>query len=163
MRILIVEDDKIIGDGLLIALKLEGYAADWVEDTESGSLAFKTHSYDMILLDIGLPDGSGLDLLTEIRAQKCETPILMLTAYDNVSYKVQGLDAGADDYLIKPFKLDELKARIRALHRRREGRSNPLIKVGSIRKAINIDEGIIQNPAILSFQNRQPDYPHAFI
>lgn len=132
MRVLVVEDDKIIGDGLLTALKLEGYAVDWVEDKESATLAFETHEYDMLLMDIGLPDGSGLDLLAEIRASKSEVPILMLTAYDKTSYKVKGLDTGADDYLIKPFKLDELKARIRALHRRREGRSQPLLKAGDI-------------------------------
>ncbi|MDA0782844.1 MAG: response regulator [Rickettsiales bacterium] len=137
MRILIVEDDKIIGDGLLTALQLEGYAVDWTEDKESAKLALKTNEYDMILydmilMDIGLPDGSGLDLLSEIRANKNGIPILMLTAYDKVNYKVQGLDAGADDYLIKPFKLDELKARIRALHRRREGIASPLLNVGDI-------------------------------
>lgn len=132
MRILVVEDDKIIGDGLLTALKLEGYAVDWAEDKESATLAFETHSYDMLLMDIGLPDGSGLDLLAEVRAKKSEVPILMLTAYDKTNYKVKGLDTGADDYLIKPFKLDELKARIRALHRRREGRSQPLLKAGDI-------------------------------
>ncbi len=132
MRILVVEDDKIIGDGLQTALKLEGYAVDWVEDKASATLVFETHEYDMLLMDIGLPDGSGLDLLVEIRAKKSEVPILMLTAYDKTSYKIKGLDLGADDYLIKPFKLDELKARIRALHRRWEGRSQPLLQVGDI-------------------------------
>ena len=100
---------------------------NWVETKESAILAFETHTYNMLLIDIGLPDGSGIDLLTEIRAQKNKVPIIMLTAYDKTDYKVQGLDAGADDYLIKPFRLDELKARIRALHRRREGRSQTLI------------------------------------
>lgn len=132
MRILIVEDDKIIGDGLLTALQLEGYGADWTESKESAQLALKTNEYNMVLMDIGLPDGSGLDLLSEVRAQKNDIPILMLTAYDKVGYKVQGLDAGADDYLIKPFKLEELKARIRALHRRREGHVQPLFKAGDI-------------------------------
>lgn len=146
MRILVVEDDKIIGDGLLTALKLEGYATDWVEDKESATLAFETREYDMLLMDIGLPDGSGLDLLAEIRAKKSGVPILMLTAYDKTSYKVKGLDTGADDYLIKPFKLDELKARIRALHRRREGRSQPLLKADDIQL----------NPATkkVTFQNK---------
>lgn len=132
MRILVIEDDKIIGDGLFTSLRLEGYAIDWVEDKETATLAIETHSYDMLLMDIGLPDGSGLDLLAEIRAKKSEVPILMLTAYDKTNYRVKGLDSGADDYLIKPFKLDELKARIRALHRRREGRSQPLLKANDI-------------------------------
>ena len=133
MRILIVEDDKIIGDGLLTAFTIEGYATDWAEDKESAKLALETNGYDIILMDIGLPDGSGLDLLSEIRARKNDIPILMLTAYDKVSYKIQGLDAGADDYLIKPFKLEELKARIRALHRRHEGSAQPLLSVGDIK------------------------------
>lgn len=132
MRVLVVEDDKIIGEGLLTALKLEGYAVDWVRDKESAVLAFKTHEYDMLLLDIGLPDGSGLDLLSEIRVKKERIPILMLTAYDKTSYKVRGLDLGADDYMIKPFKLNELKARIRALHRRREGRALPVLKTNKV-------------------------------
>jgi len=132
MRILVIEDDKIIGDGLLTALKLEGYAVDWVENKKFAILAFETHKYGMLLIDIGLPDGSGLDLLAEIRVKNGEVPILMLTAYDETNYKVEGLDLGADDYLIKPFKLEELKARIRALHRRSEGRSKPLLRAGSI-------------------------------
>lgn len=132
MRILVIEDDKIIGDGLLTALKLDGHAVDWAETKESAILAFETHIYDMLLIDVGLPDGSGLDLLAKIREQKSKVPIIMLTAYDKTDYKVQGLDAGADDYLIKPFKLNELKARIRALHRRREGRSQPLLKARGI-------------------------------
>lgn len=132
MRILIIEDDKIIGDALLTALKIEGYAVDWVETKESAILAFETHTYNMLLIDIGLPDGSGIDLLTEIRAQKNKVPIIMLTAYDKTDYKVQGLDAGADDYLIKPFRLNELKARIRALHRRREGRSQTLLQARNL-------------------------------
>jgi len=132
MRILVIEDDKIIGDGLLTALKLEGYAVDWVENKKFAILAFETHKYGMLLIDIGLPDGSGLDLLAEIRLKNGEVPILMLTAYDETNYKVEGLDLGADDYLIKPFKLEELKARIRALHRRSEGRSKPLLRAGSI-------------------------------
>ncbi len=148
MRILIVEDDKIIGDGLLTALKIEGYAIDWVEDKESAIVAMETHKYDMVLLDLDLPDGSGLDLVIEIRKKKDSLSILILTAYDTTSYKIRGLDAGADDYLIKPFKLEELKARIRALYRRREGRTHPILKVGRIElnpasKEVSIDGTLI--------------------
>jgi len=132
MRILIVEDNKIIGDGLVTGLQQEGYGIDWTEDLESARLALKTHHYDMVLMDIGLPDGSGIDLLAEMRAQKKHIPVLMLTAYDTTDYKVKGLDAGADDYLVKPFKFAEVKARIRALHRRRGGRIQPLLKAGDI-------------------------------
>jgi len=132
MRILIIEDDEIIGDGLSTALKIEGYAADWVRNKEDASLALSSHAYDMILLDIGLPDGSGLDLLNDIRQKKNYVPIIVLTAYDKTEYKVKGLDIGADDYLTKPFKLAELKARIRALNRRRKGNVIPLLKIGTI-------------------------------
>ncbi|MGH1486561.1 MAG: response regulator [Cellvibrionaceae bacterium] len=132
MRLLIVEDNKIIGDGLLIAMKLESYAVDWVESSKSASQALAAHHYDMLLLDIGLPDGSGLDLLTEVRAKRNDIPILILTAYDDICDKIKGLDTGADDYLTKPFDLDELKARVRALHRRRDGHASVQLVVGAI-------------------------------
>lgn len=132
MRILIIEDDQIIGDGLSTALKIESYATDWVRNKEDASSALSSHVYDMILLDIGLPDGSGLDLLNDIRQKKNYVPIIVLTAYDKTEYKVKGLDIGADDYLTKPFKLAELKARIRALNRRRKGNVIPLLKIGTI-------------------------------
>lgn len=132
MRILIVEDDSIIGDGLKEGLELQGYAADWVKTKASAENALKTAEYDFIVLDLGLPDGSGVDLLTKLRQQSNDIPVLILTAYDDVNYRVRGLDAGADDYMIKPFDLVELCARIRALHRRASGRSSPKICVGSI-------------------------------
>jgi two-component system response regulator QseB len=132
VRVLLVEDDKIIGDGVSIGLDGEGYAIDWVEDIESAETALDTNDYGLAILDIGLSDGSGLDLLRKIRKQQKNFPIIMLTAYDDVSYKVKGLDSGADDYLIKPFKLDELKARLRALRRRNTGKATPMINVGNI-------------------------------
>jgi len=137
MRLLIVEDNKIIGDGLLVAMRLESYAVDWVKNRKSASQALAAHQYDMLLLDIGLPDGSGLDLLTEVRAKKDDIPILILTAYDDICDKIKGLDTGADDYLTKPFDLDELKARVRALHRRRDGHSNVQLVVGTIKLDIS--------------------------
>jgi len=132
MRVLVVEDDKIIGDGLVAGLEMENYAVDWVEDLESGETALAANDYDLLVLDIGLPDGSGLDLLKTLRKQKKDTPVLILTAYDDVDFKVKGLDSGADDYLIKPFKLEELTARLRALHRRHEGRVDPMLTVGTL-------------------------------
>lgn len=132
MRILAVEDDKVIGDGIKAALQLEGYAVDWVETVESAKLALLAHTYEMLLLDIGLPDGSGLSLLSDIRDRKDSIPILILTAYDDIGHKVKGLDGGADDYLIKPFRLEELLARMRALHRRREGRTHPMLSSGTL-------------------------------
>lgn len=132
MRVLLVEDDKIIGDGVSIGLDGEGYAIDWVEDIESAETALETNDYGMAILDIGLSDGSGLDLLRKIRKEQKDFPIIMLTAYDDVSYKVKGLDGGADDYLIKPFKLDELKARLRAIRRRNTGKATPMISAGGV-------------------------------
>lgn len=132
MRILVVEDDKIIGDGIQQGLSLQGYAADWVEDKESGETALKRFNYEMLILDIGLPDGSGIDLLAGLRRKGSDIPVLILTAYDDVNYRVKGLDAGADDYMVKPFELKELAARVRALHRRAGGRSSPVLKAGDI-------------------------------
>lgn len=132
MRVLIVEDDKIIGDGLRQGLMLEGYAVDWVEDKESAETALKTTEYSVLILDVGLPDGSGIDLLQLIRHKSMDLPVLILTAYDDVSYRVQGLDAGADDYMVKPFDLIELLARVRALRRRATGRSSPALRAGDV-------------------------------
>lgn len=132
MRVLIVEDDKIIGDGISQALDMEHYAADWVEDVESAKIALLATDYEMLVLDIGLPDGSGFEILRRLREKNNDMPVLILTAYDDISYRVKGLDLGADDYLIKPFKLEELLARLRALRRRAGGRSNPVLQVGNV-------------------------------
>ncbi len=132
MRVLVVEDDKIIGDGVCQALNMEHYAADWVEDVESAETALSTNQYEMVVLDVGLPDGSGFDVLKFMRSKKDDTPVLILTAYDDVAYRVKGLDSGADDYLVKPFKLEELLARLRALRRRAGGRSTPVLQVGDV-------------------------------
>lgn len=132
MRILVVEDDQIIGDGIVQALGLEDYAADWVEDVESAQTALETNEYEIVILDIGLPDGSGLDVLRKMRQDNNDTPVLILTAYDDTSFKVKGLDSGADDYLIKPFKLEELLARLRALRRRAGGRANPTLTINGV-------------------------------
>lgn len=132
MRVLLVEDDKIIGDGVSSALELDGYAVDWVEDIESAGTALDTNKYGMVVLDLGLPDGSGVEILRGLRKQKNDVPVIILTAYDDVSYRVKGLDSGADDYLVKPFKLDELKARLRALRRRSAGKSEATLKTRDI-------------------------------
>lgn len=133
MRILIVEDDPIIGDGLSAGLQLDNFAVDWSETMNHAEGALKTNDYDVVVLDIGLPDGSGLDILKNLRKTQNDIPVLLLTAYDELSDKIKGLDLGADDYLVKPFDLDELRARIRALQRRAKGRSNPVIEVGNLR------------------------------
>lgn len=127
MRILIAEDDRLLGEGLKTSLTLAGYAADWVLDGEEALLALKTEHYALLVLDLGLPRRSGLAVLEHLRARGESLPVLILTARDTSQDRVRGLDAGADDYLVKPFDLDELLARMRALLRRSQGRATPLV------------------------------------
>lgn len=128
MRILIVEDDRMIGVSLQSALRGEDYAVDWVLDGRSAELALAQTRYDVALLDLGLPRKDGIDVLKALRARKDRTPVLVLTARDTTNDMVRGLDAGADDYLVKPFDLDVLLARVRALARRSSGRAEPVIE-----------------------------------
>ena len=134
MRILVVEDDRILGDGLVQALALEGYAADWVQSRAAAEDALATgeETYALVILDIGLPDGSGLDILKALRSRHSTLPVLLLTAYDTITDRIKGLDHGADDYLIKPFDLGELLARVRALRRRAAGKPSPELMVGDV-------------------------------
>lgn len=132
MRILLVEDDPMLGDALRRSLRLEKMTTDWVRDAEEAELALETGSYSLLLLDLGLPDKGGLDLLAELRGRGNAIPVIILTARDAVTDRIRGLDTGADDYLVKPFDSDELAARIRALQRRQAGRSAPLIEYGPL-------------------------------
>lgn len=122
MRILLVEDDWMIGESVLAALTAEGYATDWVKDGESADAALRSCAYDLLVLDLGLPKMDGLEVLRSLRARKQSLPVLIATARDAVAQRVSGLDAGADDYLLKPYDLDELLARVRANLRRASGR-----------------------------------------
>jgi len=137
MRLLLVEDDEILGDGLVEGLKMEGYAVDWLTNGKLADEALKINSYELIVLDLNLPDMEGLDILRALRGRKDETPVMVLTAKDTVPDRVMGLDSGADDFVIKPFELDEVCARLRALARRNEGRSVPNIEY----------KGIVLDPA----------------
>ncbi len=132
MRLLIVEDDPLIGDGIQTGLTQEGYATNWVKTAESAEHTLKLEHYDLIILDLSLPQKDGLTLLKQLRSQQNTIPILVLTARDNVNDKVKGLDAGADDYLVKPFSLSEVSARLRALLRRANGRANPQLCHGGL-------------------------------
>ena len=134
MRILLVEDDPMIGKTLAAALQQDGYAVDWVRDGQAGRLALDTaeDAYALVLLDLGLPRKNGLELLAEVRRAGNRVRILILTARDAVSDRVAGLDAGADDYLVKPFSLDELAARMRALLRRDVARGGNVLRNGDL-------------------------------
>ncbi|HUX74224.1 MAG TPA: response regulator [Steroidobacteraceae bacterium] len=128
MRLLLVEDDAMIGRAVAQALRAEHYALDWVRDGEEAEAALAAGVYDLMLLDLSLPKRDGLEVLSRLRRRGLELPVLIMTARDAVENRVAGLDAGADDYLPKPFDLDELSARIRALLRRRHGHAEPLLK-----------------------------------
>lgn len=118
MRLLLVEDDELLGDGLSAGLKQNGYTVDWLKDGESADQALKTEEFEIIVLDLGLPKLSGIEVLQNFRSRGNTTPVIILTARESIEDRIKGLDSGADDYLIKPFDLDELCARIRALQRR---------------------------------------------
>ncbi len=132
MRILLVEDDAMLGAGVRRALEQAGDAVDWVQDGEAAETALAGEPYDAVLLDLGLPRKKGLDVLRELRRRGRRVPVVILTAPDAVSERVAGLDAGADDYLVKPFEIDELAARIRAVQRRSVGRAEPVIEHGPL-------------------------------
>jgi two-component system OmpR family response regulator/two-component system response regulator QseB len=132
MRILLVEDDPQLGDGLTVGLRQSGFAVDWVRDGQAADNALLAENFDFVVLDLGLPRLSGMDVLARARQRDQNMPILILTARDATGDTGSGLDAGADDYLVKPIDLDELTARIRALNRRSAGRAAPLLIHGDI-------------------------------
>ena len=132
MRILLVEDDPLLGPGLQTGLGQDGYAADWVQDADAAEHALRIEHFDLMVLDLGLPGRDGLALLRDLRRDSICIPVLILTARDAVTDRVAGLDAGADDYLVKPFDLDELSARIRALTRRSRGQPAPRLQAGDL-------------------------------
>jgi DNA-binding response OmpR family regulator len=132
MRILVVEDDQVLSDGLKVGLGLAGMTVDTAGTRVEACAAVAAGSFDVLVLDLMLPDGSGLDVLRELRAAGNRTPVLLLTALDDVPDRVKGLDLGADDYLGKPFDLDELAARVRAVGRRGSGRAAPRLTVGGL-------------------------------
>ena len=132
MRLLLVEDDEMIAETVLESMGREGYAIDWAQDGRAAELSLGNGVYDLVLLDLGLPKKDGIDLLNSYRKQGGQAPVIILTARDSVNERIRGLDAGADDYLIKPFDLDELAARARALLRRRTGQKQPIYSHGEL-------------------------------
>jgi DNA-binding response OmpR family regulator len=132
MRLLLVEDDTMLGRGMRQGLADAGFTVDWVTDGHAAELALANGVYDLALLDLGLPAKDGMTLLSELRARRDPLPVLVVTARDSVADRISGLNAGADDYVLKPFDLDELVARIRALLRRRTGAAGPLLECGGV-------------------------------
>ncbi|MVZ86774.1 response regulator [Burkholderia pseudomallei] len=133
MRVLLVEDDPLIGSGLEQGLKQEGFAVDWAQNADAATLALRTTSYGLLLLDLGLPDKDGLAVLAALRRRDDALPVIVVTARDALPDRIAGLDCGADDYLVKPFALEELLARIRAVNRRQAGRAQTVLAVGALR------------------------------
>lgn len=132
MRVLVVEDNALLGDGIQVGLKQHGFSADWVQDGIAASLAIENEAYAVVVLDLGLPRRSGLEVLKQLRAAHNPVPVLILTARDRIEDRIAGLDAGADDYLVKPFDLGELSARLRALIRRANGQPTAVLAVGAL-------------------------------
>ncbi len=151
MKILLVEDDITLGEAVVLAVRQAGFAVDWTHDGVQADSALSAYAYDAVLLDLGLPRREGLDVLRNLRKRGATIPVMILTARDSVEDRVRGLDAGADDYLLKPFALDELLARLRALLRRAHGLADTRIHMGrldfdSVRRQARVDGA----PLILS-------------
>lgn len=145
MKILLVEDDPTLGEAVLLAARQAGFTVDWTQDGVQAENALAGYAYDAMLLDLGLPRREGLEVLRSLRKRGATLPVLILTARDTVEDRVRGLDAGADDYLLKPFALEELLARLRALLRRAHGLADPRIRMGrlsfdSVKRQASIDE-----------------------
>ena len=181
MRILLVEDAEGLGEVIQEQMTAEGHAIDWVQTISHAETSIHTTHYDLILLDLMLPDGSGIDLLKKIRQYGATTPVIILTARDQISDRIKGLNAGADDYLLKPFDLSELSARIAAVARRYAGNPNPLLQIGALEVdltkhlvsragvAINLTarewalfEALIQRPGTLLSKAQLEDRLYAF-
>jgi two-component system OmpR family response regulator len=149
MRILIAEDDSVLADGLTRSLRQSGYAVDHVKDGQSADLALSAQAFDLLILDLGLPKMSGMEVLKRLRARNSMLPVLILTAADSTEERVKGLDHGADDYMAKPFALSELEARVRALTRRGTGGGPTVVKHGPLQfdqvgRVAYIDEKMLE-------------------
>ena len=151
MRLLLVEDDELLGDAVKTGLTQFGYIVDWLKDGESARSALRSESFELIILDLGLPKLSGINLLQAIRHDANATPVIILTARDSIESRIKGLDSGADDYIIKPFDLNELSARIRALVRRSQGRADTVLQYRNISldpaaHSVMVDEIVMNVP-----------------
>ncbi len=149
MRVLLVEDDATLGAAVRDHVINGSHAVDWMQRLDDARVSMRVTRYGLVLLDIRLPDGSGVEFLKELRLNGNSTPVIILTAHDQISERIQGLNAGADDYLVKPFNLDELTARMHAVARRHSGNSGEIVKLGSLeihladRRIMSMDSEII--------------------
>ncbi|MEC9462983.1 MAG: response regulator, partial [Pseudomonadota bacterium] len=132
MRVLLVEDDEMLGDAVKTHVDRQGHAVDWALTRDEAEASLEAAAYDLVLLDLRLPDGSGLDILKALRARRDEMPVIIMTAHDQVSDRIAGLNAGADDYLVKPVDLGELQARIHAVSRRYGTHKLPDLTIGGL-------------------------------
>jgi len=132
MRVLLVEDDHVLGSAIHSHIEHQGHGVDWVKRLDDAEDACATQTYGLILLDLGLPDGRGLDFLKQLRARRDDTPVIITTAQDQIEVRIEGLNAGADDYLVKPFDLGELTARLSAVARRYSASSDPATQIGDV-------------------------------
>jgi two-component system response regulator QseB len=148
MRLLLVEDDVMIGEGVRQGLREEGFALDWVREGNAAERALRNNVYDGVLLDLGLPKKDGLEVLRSLRRRGERIPVLVITARDSVSNRVEGLDSGADDYITKPFDLDELAARVRAVLRRHSGHAESVIQVGQLTLNAATHEAMLDGQAL---------------
>ena len=176
MRVLLVEDNELLGSAVEAGLQQAGYTVDWLRDGDQATVVLRSDEPDLVVLDLGLPGRDGMSLLNDIRKHGSTLPVLILTARDTVDDRIAGLDAGADDYLVKPFDLGELTARLRAISRRRGGRAAPTIKHGDLEfdpntrsvsvageavalpaKAVAILEALLERPGIPMSRERIED------
>jgi DNA-binding response OmpR family regulator len=162
MRLLLVEDDTLLGDGIRAGLNQDGYLVDWVKDGDAAEHALQSEKFDLVILDINLPKRSGLQVLADLRARADNTPVLILTARDTTAERVSGLDSGADDYLVKPFDLDELSARLRALLRRSSGRSVSNIVSGDL-VLDPLSRDVSKDGVLLTLSHREFALLHIFM
>ena len=155
MRVLLVEDDTMIGEAVQAALKDAAYAVDWVRDGQTAPAALRTQAYDFVLLDLGLPGHDGLDVLRDIRAGGNPVPVLIITARDGLDDRLRGLDGGADDYVLKPFEMAELLARMRVALRRRAGSAESMLSNGEVRLDLSTRQASIAGQADVQLSARE--------
>ncbi len=163
MRVLLVEDDPMIGDAVQAALKDASHAADWVKNGQTALNALGCQQYDLVLLDLGLPGKDGHEVLAALRAQGNDVPLIVMTARDAIEDRLRGLDGGADDYVLKPFDMAELLARIRAVHRRRGGQASPMLGNGQLSLDPSTHEASVDGQASVQLSNREFALLHALL